>query len=80
MVFFFSFGLALGHVGSSVHLPGIEPTSSELEMWSLNHWTAREVLWTSILDDTFFFIACSQFCASKICPNLLILGGFTEVP
>ena len=22
--------------------PGIEPQSSEVEMWSLNHWTARE--------------------------------------
>lgn len=27
-----------------VHQLGMEPMSFALEMWSLNHWTAREVL------------------------------------
>ena len=30
--------------------PGIEPVPPALEAWSLNHWTAREVLGTFILD------------------------------
>ena len=29
--------------GILVPRPGIKPTSPELEMWCLNHWTAREV-------------------------------------
>ena len=30
--------------GILVSWPGIEATSPALEAWSLNHWTAREVL------------------------------------
>ena len=33
----------VGHVGILVPLPGIEPVLSALGVWSLNHWTAREV-------------------------------------
>ena len=29
--------------GILVPQPGIEPAHPELEVWSLNHWTAREV-------------------------------------
>ena len=35
----------LGHMASGILAPrpGIELASPELEAWSLNHWTAREV-------------------------------------
>ena len=32
------------HVGVLVPQPGIEPTPHALEVQSLNHWTAKEVL------------------------------------
>ena len=38
----FPFGCAVGACGILVPLPGIEPSPSVLEVWSLNHWTIKE--------------------------------------
>ena len=38
------FGLCRGACGILVPQPGTEPISSTVEVQSLNHWTAREVL------------------------------------
>ena len=37
---FFIFGMACGILLSQ---PGVEPASPALDVWSLNHWTTREV-------------------------------------
>ena len=37
--FFFS----LGHIGSYFHNLDIKPISPVLKVWSLNHWTTKEV-------------------------------------
>ena len=49
--FIFLLLLLLHHVASWILVPppGTEPTSAALGAWSLNHWTAREVLQASIL-------------------------------
>ena len=31
------------HVGLFIPLPGIKPVSPAVEVWSLNHWTTRQV-------------------------------------
>ena len=41
LLFYFSFGCTLQHVGILVLQPGIR--SPAVEVWSLNHWTTREV-------------------------------------
>ena len=40
--FFFFFWLCLEACGILVPWPGIEPAPSAVEVWSPNHWTARE--------------------------------------
>ena len=42
-------GLSCG-MWDLVPLPGIEPGPSALEVWSLNHWTTREVPMCRILN------------------------------
>ena len=46
LLFFWPHRVACGIL---VPLPGIEPTPPAVEAWSLNHWTAREVLGGSFL-------------------------------
>ena len=54
--FFFS----LHHVakGILVSHPGIKPASPALEVCSLNHWTTKEVLPTSFIEETILFPLC----------------------
>ena len=42
--FFFNLWLCCTACGILVPWPGIEPAPSALEVWRVNHWTAREVL------------------------------------
>ena len=46
---FLCFWLHCTACGILVPQPGIEPTPPALEVWSLNHWTAKEVLHYSFL-------------------------------
>ena len=41
--FFLSFFFWSAAYGILVPRPGVEPTHPALQVWSLNHWTAREV-------------------------------------
>ena len=61
--------------GILVPRPRIEPTLPALEVWSPNHWTAREVLVTLWKVSTFLF------SPSKIClPLLFPLDSREEAP
>ena len=55
--------------GISVLWPGIEPAPLSLALWSLNPWTAKEVL------GFYFFYYCkfSLFCRSKAIKMILFL-------
>ena len=47
----FSFSVKLPGIQILVPRPGSEPSIPEVEAWTLNHWTAREVPYT------FFFLS-----------------------
>ena len=49
MLLFFFFWPHCMACGILVPSPGIEPTSPALEVWSLNHWTTREVPYSHCL-------------------------------
>ena len=41
--------------------PGIKPEHPALEVWSLNHWTTREVPWLKFFNQVFFIVFFSAF-------------------
>ena len=66
-----------------VSQPGIKPASPALEVWSLNHWTTREVLPTSFIEETILFPLCVlstliehslPICKYKIYDHIFIWG------
>ena len=49
--------------------PGIKPRPTAVEVWSLNHWTARELLFFSLfilkyISLSLFFCCTAQFVGS----------------
>ena len=48
--------------------PGIEPMAPAVEVWSLNHWTPREVLFAPFSEDssTHGTIQCSSVAKSYL--------------
>ena len=59
-IFFFFFGLHCVAYGISVPQPGIEPTPLAVELWSPNHWTARE------FSGTFFLMTVRSTGSSEL--------------
>ena len=56
--------LAMWHVGSSFPKQGLNPHPPALEVWRLNHWTAREVPSDGGFLNPFFPFASSVDCDS----------------
>jgi len=48
--FFLTFWPCFSACGILIPLPGIEPSPSAVEAWSLNHWTIREVPITDFME------------------------------
>ena len=73
MIFFF-FWLCHMVCGISVPQPGIEPAHPAVEVWRLNHWTAREVssvLFDAIVNGIVFLFSLSD-------RSLLVYRNATE--
>ena len=51
--------------GILVPLPGAERMHPELEVWSLNHWTTREMPGAPFITDFFFFLKQNRACFSS---------------
>ena len=52
-IFFFSWSCRMA-CGALVLRPGIKPTYTALEAWSLNHWTTRKALPGDFYKDTYY--------------------------
>ena len=77
-----SFGLYQVACGIIVPQPGIKPTLSALEGWSLNHWTAKEFPWSSELTNVstryfsiLFLICVSPLSSCSVCHLLFHCYG-----
>ena len=80
-LFVYLFWLPLMACGILVSWPGIEPAPPAVEVWSLNHWTSREVQinyyffkFNSFLSFFFFFSIKAKFLG--ISKNTIIWVSF----
>ena len=59
--------------GILVPQPGIEPMSPEVEAWSLNHWTTRDVL-----ENCIYIYICVCVCVYTYFLIILFISGCAE--